>query len=471
MATRPAVILNEFDGVSLGDKRLDVRARSIVEAIAASPSDSFPQQEGTIAGREALYRFLSNSKVTVEKLLEGHRRATVKRMAGRAVVRLLHDSSSFHFAGEREGLGVILGNKMGFIAHVTLAVGADESREPLGVIAATTQIRTDAISRRALTQAQRKRISNAKPRELKESSRWERQALAVADCVPSGTRAIHVMDQEADDFVMLGELSRAGLDFVVRGSPKRRAVDGLLAKEILEKKPSNVFRTVRLSTRLKKPSGVLSRTRTPRSERDASLEIRWGTVTLPRRDGLDYQLDEISLNAVYVTEPNPPAGQQAVEWMLFTSEVVHTLEDAAAIVDHYRARWIIEEYFKALKTGCAVEKRQLTSYDGLTRALALFIPIAWHMLALRHLSRVEPARDATSIFEREQLLLLATLLERQRHRLAASPTIREAMLGIAALGGHIPNNGDPGWQVLGRGYTRFAEADEVWRLARTYDQS
>ena len=35
------------------------------------------------------------------------------------------------------------------------------------------------------------------------------------------------------------------------------------------------------------------------------------------------------------------------------------------------------------------------------------------------------------------------------------------ILGIAAQGGRIKNNGDPGWFVLGRGFTRFAEADAV----------
>ena len=39
-------------------------------------------------------------------------------------------------------------------------------------------------------------------------------------------------------------------------------------------------------------------------------------------------------------------------------------------------------------------------------------------------------------------------------------------LGFAALGGHIKNNGDPGWIVLGRGFTRLAEAEVVWQLAR-----
>ena len=62
-----------------------------------------------------------------------------------------------------------------------------------------------------------------------------------------------------------------------------------------------------------------------------------------------------------------------IEWMLVTSAAVQTVEDATAVVDHSRARWLIEDYFKALKTGCAFEKRQLTTFDGLVRALAIFV--------------------------------------------------------------------------------------------------
>jgi hypothetical protein len=45
-------------------------------------------------------------------------------------------------------------------------------------------------------------------------------------------------------------------------------------------------------------------------------------------------------------------------------------------------------------------------------------------------------------------------------------TRKDALLGIAALGGHFKNNGDPGWLVLGRGFSRFIEAETVWRLVR-----
>jgi hypothetical protein len=35
--------------------------------------------------------------------------------------------------------------------------------------------------------------------------------------------------------------------------------------------------------------------------------------------------------------------------------------------------------------------------------------------------------------------------------LPSRPSACDAMLAVAALAGHIKNNGDPGWLVLGRG--------------------
>ena len=64
-----------------------------------------------------------------------------------------------------------------------------------------------------------------------------------------------------------------------------------------------------------------------------------------------------------------------MEWVLWTSEPVETAEQVAQVVDGYRTRWLIEEYFKALKTGCAFEERQLRSIRTLTNALGLRHPL------------------------------------------------------------------------------------------------
>ena len=462
----PRAVQDEFKGTDLGDKRLERRVLEILPRIAAAPGDSFPEQMASVAEREALYRFLANPKVTMEGLLAGHVRATHERIRGRSLVRVIHDTSPFRFAGDREGLGVIRGDTKGFFAHTSLAIAADETREPLGVLALLPYARLDeaTMHRRGLTNTERQRLTVAKPREEKESSRWERQAKGVSAGLPEGTRAIHVMDQEADSYDLLGELLSAELDFVVRADPNRRTKDNYGASVIVGKKPASLFRTVQLNPRAKHRHNTA--TLPARGERTAHLEVRWASITLSRQRHNQCEAGEIVINAVHVTEPNPPPGEPAVEWMLLTTEPVDSLEEATAVVDHYRARWIIEEYFKALKTGCKLESRQLTSFDGLTRALALFVPVAWHLLLLRHLGREEPSRPATAVLDVEQLLLLRALLDKRRYKLPTVPTVRDVMLGVAALGGHIKNNGDPGWLVLGRGFTRFVEADEIWRMAR-----
>jgi len=40
------------------------------------------------------------------------------------------------------------------------------------------------------------------------------------------------------------------------------------------------------------------------------------------------------------------------------------------------------------------------------------------------------------------------------------------LLAIAAIGGHIRHNGDPGWAVIMRGYVKFLAAWPIWELAK-----
>jgi hypothetical protein len=150
----------------------------------------------------------------------------------------------------------------------------------------------------------------------------------------------------------------------------------------------------------------------------------------------------------------------------FTFEPVQSLADATAVVNRYRARWLIGECFKALKTGCAFEKRQLTSLTALLRALALFVPMARRPLVLRHLGRSPHPQQVSDALDQTQVLLLRTLLARRNYPPLRRPTMQDAIRGVAALGGHLKNNGAPGWIVLGRGLTRLLDTEVGWQLAR-----
>lgn len=463
-----STVLGEYDGVHFGDARVDERLQRILPQLVGAPSDSFPEQMESDADQEALYRFLGNPKVTVDALLEGHRQQTLSRLGAHAVVRIVHDTSEFAFDGEREGLGALQGSvRKGFLAHFALAVVADETREPLGILGVRPYVNT--LAHRGETKSQQAARHRKTPRVEKKSSRWEKLALDVSASLPAGVDAIHLMDQEADDFSVFCALRAEKLRFIIRVEARRLTADNVRTDAVLAAKPAQLFRHVPVSTRSTKQA---TKQHPTRAERIAELSVRSATITLSRpNSSADASLAELSLQAVHVFEATPPLGETAIEWMLFTSEAVGSLEEIEAVVDHYRARWVIEEYFKALKTGCSIEKRQLCSFDGLVRALALFVPMAWTLLALRTLGRDKTARPASVVFTLDQLRLLRALLEKRRRQLAPNPSVRDAMLGIAGLGGHIKNNGDPGWLVLGRGLRRFTDAEEVWNLMRGSDQS
>ena len=67
---------------------------------------------------------------------------------------------------------------------------------------------------------------------------------------------------------------------------------------------------------------------------------------------------------------------------------------------------MIEEFFKALKTGCAFEKRQIESLHTLENALAIFVPIAWILLRLRSIARDYPDLPATFVLEPVEVTVL-----------------------------------------------------------------
>lgn len=73
----------------------------------------------------------------------------------------------------------------------------------------------------------------------------------------------------------------------------------------------------------------------------------------------------LTLNVVEVREVDPPKNEAPVIWRLATTEPVDTEEQVAAVVDAYRQRWLVEEFFKALKTGCRFQQLQLESSRAL----------------------------------------------------------------------------------------------------------
>jgi hypothetical protein len=130
---------------------------------------------------------------------------------------------------------------------------------------------------------------------------------------------------------------------------------------------------------------------------------------------------------------------------------------------------VIEEYFGALKRACRVEERQLESAATLTTALGVMAVAAWRLLAVRTLAQHTPERSAEVLFRPSQL---AVMVESSKTDLeeAEGTTLKEALLAVAAMGGHLSRNGPPGWLVLHRGYSTLRTQELAWRDGRRRGQ-
>src|SRR5882724_10742734 len=456
-------VAGEFAGAGLGDARLGRRLSGIAQRLAATPDASFPSALATDADLEGFYRFIRNEAVTCEALLKPHVAATVRRLAEHSEALAVHDTTEFRFGGSRADLGRLTQSGHGFLGHFTLAVTLDEQRNPLGTLALETWARTKptptALRReRKLSYAETLALPN-------EQDRWLRSVEAAESAAQGVTSLIHVMDSEADDYDLMSKLVEAGRRWVIRLCYDRvlaTADQPAKTKEVVAQREVLCNRTVHLSRRSPQPGAGRRKRGAARQQRVATLAISASAVTFRRPTYCKESAETLPVNIVSVREVEAPSEEQAVEWLLITTDPIDSEADVLKVVDCYRGRWRIEEFFKALKTGCAFEKRQLESRQTLLNALGLFVPIAWSLLRLRTVARADESFPASTILDPDHITVLRDASEVP---LPTRPTARDAMLAIAKLGGHLRSNGDPGWIVLGRGYQDLLMMVAGYRLA------
>lgn len=176
----------------------------------------------------------------------------------------------------------------------------------------------------------------------------------------------------------------------------------------------------------------------------------------------------IKTTVVIASEVNVPAGVKPVEWILLTSMPVVSLATARTIIDWYQCRWQIEIYFKILKSGCKVEKLQITDDERFNPCLALYMIIAWRILYITLLGRECPEVSCEIVFDRMEWQTAYIVLKKQKPP-PAPPQLNEMIKMIASLGGFLnrKSDGSPGPTVLWRGLASMrdhVQAREAFEL-------
>lgn len=451
----------EFAEAELGDERRTARAAWIAGALARRPDSSLPEAMGSVAATEAVYRFLGNDSYGFDDLMLEHQERTAGRADDAGSVLVLHDTTTCtHKHIPPEKLGFLQTGKSGFFLHASLVIDARRHRRPLGVVHAEAFFR----SKRSGRGSRKKRAGGTESAKWKDREflRWSRGIEAASDRL-EGVNAIHVLDREGDCYSLFAACVENERRFIIRSRINRKLAGSSKLDEVLQGCEGVLERQVPLSRRTASTAPRAKQAAPARKGRVARLQFSATSATIARpRSATPDSPGELTLNVVHAQEVDCPPGETPVRWVLWTTEPIETAEQVAQVIDNYRQRWLIEELFKALKTGCKYESRLLETRHALLNLLALSLPIAVEMLWMRARVADEPDAPATDILSPLQLTILRQVGSR---KLPDQPTAAQALWALAALGGHLPSNGAPGWQILKRSYERLLAYEVGWRAA------
>jgi hypothetical protein len=265
---------------------------------------------------------------------------------------------------------------------------------------------------------------------------------------------VHVFDRGADHFEVYCHLLQQGGDWVVRASNMTRYV---LPEGAAEPMPLKKYLP---ELELLGSYALALRIRDKHPPREAHIEVRVGPLRIPRPLHASpwvrqLQQPPIAMNVIDVREVNPPPGVTPIGWVLLTSLPVKTFEDAWTVIGYYEWRWLIEEYHKAIKTGCRTESRQLKTAGSLEALVGLTSVVAIRLLQLKSLARTNPQVPAERVVPRVWLKMLK--LARKNLNCVHDLTVGQFYREVAKLGGFLgrKNDGDPGWITLWRGWEKL----------------
>ena len=449
----------EKNTINLGDKRLNRRFVKIIERCSKNPSSSIPGTFENWGQIKAAYRLFDSDKVSKEKILENHYKATIKRIQlndNQEPILLIQDTSELNYSthSSKKELGKTQSRiKHGLVIHPTIAITS--ARILLGIVAAKMWTRN--TKEQAAVPHRRTR-----PIEEKESYRWlESFQLSeeIAKACPE-KKIINIADKEGDIHELLLKASQTTVKnvfFLVRSSHNRITTNQ-------NKKISAEFKACKTKGHV---SYLLKRR--GHAARNIKQEVRFTSLTLKTSEKSKAK-PLVPVWALSAQELVPKKGQTPIKWILLTTMPIHNLTDAIEAIRYYLARWEIEVFFKVLKSGCNIEQLQLKKLQGLLNCIATYMIVAWRVMFLTKLGREYPELSADIIFSDIEWKAAYAAVYNKKPPLKPPP-IREIMLCVAKLGGYLSRSNDsaPGYKTIWAGIQKLDGIVRGYMISKLLD--
>jgi hypothetical protein len=418
-------------------------------ALVARPGSCIRRLAATRAREIQFTRFLRNGSVTAAEMAAYAAERTAARAAGRDVV-VIQDTSELALGGRRakaSGYGPVGkgGALRGVLLHAVLAVDAGTGGV-LGLVDAKVWNRKGG----KVTDRRSRKTSN------KESQRWLDGTMRAGEVLAAAAHITGVSDRESDIYEHFARRP-SNVDLIVRACQNRTIeTDDVDQVSLLFPHVDGLPEQGRLEVKIPAAPG--------RKARTAEIAVRFSRVVLckPLHGAASDLPAAIALTMVDIRETSVPKDGKPVHWRLLTTHPVTNLGEARRIVDLYRMRWTIEEFFHTLKTaGFNIEAADIGDPQVMIKFVAAATVAAVTVMQLvkaRDGTTGQSLADAFDPADQPILEAISTQLEGKTARQKnPHPGGSLAFAGwvIGRLGGWTGYYGKPGPRIMRQGLDDF----------------
>lgn len=441
----------EFKTINLGDHRLNKRLINIVTSLSTNPGKRIPQAMKTWKNTKGCYRFFDNERVVPEKILQAHKQSTIDRIKEYisnkedSLVLVASDMTTVSYANHtsKTELGRINTNQEERGLFIQSALALSTTGIPLGLLSQNIWAR-DA--------KQTPKIADIKE---KESFKWFRAMQDSVLSLPQHLKCLYIADREADIHDLFLFAKECGSEILIRGTQNRCIKDSESTRlyEHLEKLP--VMGNYQSEIDIRVGQGF--------KREKVNFQVKFAQVTLSQTSH-HKKKSPITIGCIQVKQTN--AKDKPIEWLLLTSLALEELSQAIEYVEYYKHRWKIERFHFVLKSGYNIEKLLIESLDNLKNALTVISIVAWRVLWITYWNREIPNTSCEKILEVKEWKALYCAIHENKNPPDTPPTIHDAIIWIARLGGFLArkNDGEPGVITIWRGLQELKRIVQIWSI-------
>lgn len=464
--------LNNFFADIFKDKRIDTRANLFLSSLITNGSAIVNQSCSMHSQKIGSYRMLNNTRCGQSELSKALYASCERNIhhggGGGQHLLCIQDTTQVNYFSNKErikksdaNLGRIDSRAFGYLCHPVLVVDAHKNM-PIGFCCVKLWNREWEKPQKAF------KAYKKLPIEEKESFRWISSVTQSRKNLPKQTIITVIADRESDIYEALCSIPGENTHLLIRSSSNRLICEDNMF--LLEKmKSCAIEHTYDIEIKGNKS----------RKSRTARIDLRYTKVEIKRSQhtkGDDYP-PSVAMNCIYVVErpETVPQGEDPIEWRLYTTHQIDTIEQAMQCVQWYRARWYIEELFRVLKSdGLDIESSQLETGLALKRLMLFCLQAALQIMIIK-IAYDQKREDcpAQTVFTDKQIQFLKILqptlegkTQKQKNPFSDNSLAWAAWI-IAKLGkwAGYTSQGPPGYITMKKGMDIFYIKSEAFLLA------